>query len=72
MVAESRMPNSTTIFPSGADALAADYDWGQYSRILDIGGASGSFLALIMEKHDIEGAVCDQPQVNPSSVPFKS
>ena len=30
---------------------------------MDIGGASGSFLAMIMDRYDVVGAVCDQTQV---------
>lgn len=48
---------------AGAQALALDHNWGQYKRIYDIGGATGSFLAAIMKKHRVRGVVCDQGHV---------
>ena len=61
--------NSLPIWVSaGAAAITADYKWGQHTRILDIGGASGSFLSLIMNRHDVKGAVCDVAQVRTSKL----
>ena len=46
-----------------------DYNWRRYQRVVDIGGAYGSFLARIL-RHNAKaaGVLFDQPQVrDPSS-----
>src|SRR4051812_45038979 len=34
-----------------AHALAATYDWSRHSRVLDLGGGTGSFLRAILDAH---------------------
>ena len=44
--------------------MSEDYKWGQFRRILDIGGASGSVLeGLLGNSRTTQGIVCDLPQV---------
>ena len=41
-----------------------DYSWNRHGRIIDIGGAYGSFLASILAKHPKpRGVLFDQSQV---------
>lgn len=42
-----------------------DHKWSQYDRILDVGGATGSFLAMILKgsAKEAQGVVCDLPAV---------
>lgn len=43
-----------------------DYNWNRYTRIVDIGGAYGSFLARLLRRNRrARGVVFDQPQVRP-------
>ena len=44
-------------------SLLADHNWSQYSRILDIGGATGSLLSEILNQHGGKGVVCDLENV---------
>ena len=45
-------------------AILADFDWSQYTRILDIGGAYGSMVAALMQAHPAaRGVLFDLPQV---------
>ena len=40
-----------------------DYNWNRHGRIIDIGGAYGSFLASILAKHaKPQGVLFDQSQ----------
>ena len=49
---------------AGMPAILADFDWSQYTRVLDIGGAYGSMLAGIMHAHPAaRGVLYDLPQV---------
>ncbi|BDA50119.1 Acetylserotonin O-methyltransferase [Coccomyxa sp. Obi] len=48
----------------GTNAMATDYDWNRHARIVDIGGAYGSFLAhLLTLNQQPRGVLFDQPQV---------
>lgn len=48
----------------GIHAVLTDYDWSQYSRIIDVGAAYGTLLAAILQQHsNLSGVVCDLPQV---------
>lgn len=52
--------NSTAV----AESLAAGFPFGNYPRILDLGGGMGSFLAAILKAHPLnQGAVYDLPVV---------
>ncbi len=43
--------------------MATDYGWNGHSRIVDIGGAYGSFMAhLLSVNHKPQGVLFDQPQ----------
>ena len=43
-----------------------DYNWRRHRRVVDIGGAYGSFLARILRQHTkAAGVLFDQPQVLP-------
>lgn len=49
---------------AGAEAVALDYNWSRYTRIVDVGGAYGSFLARVLKRNRrARGVVFDQPQV---------
>ena len=49
---------------TGNKVVSEDYKWGQFRRILDIGGASGSVLEGLLENsRTTQGIVCDLPQV---------
>ena len=45
--------------------MVLDYNWRRYSRVVDIGGAYGSFMARIL-RHNTKaaGVLFDQPQVS--------
>lgn len=46
-------------------SVLADYRWGDFSRVIDFGGASGSMLAAIMRQHPhMSGVLFDLPQVD--------
>ena len=54
---------------AGIGALLADHNWAQYSRILDIGGSTGSLVAAVIDgvpmfKGDV--IVCDLDKVSVS------
>jgi hypothetical protein len=50
---------------AGLPAVLADYNWGQYKRFVDIGGAHGSVLAGLMAQHPkVDGVLFDQPEVS--------
>lgn len=45
-------------------ALLADYDFGRFRKIVDVGGGNGALLAAIVAAHPhLEGVLFDQPQV---------
>ncbi len=49
---------------AGTIAMATDYDWNRHARIVDIGGAYGSFLAQLLTRNQKpRGVLFDQPQV---------
>ena len=51
---------------SGAenDAIARAYDFGRFTRLVDVGGAHGHLLATILRRHrKLRGVLYDQPQV---------
>ena len=46
--------------------MVLDYNWQRYQRVVDIGGAYGSFLARILRRNTkAAGVLFDQPQVMP-------
>ena len=46
--------------------MATDYEWNSHLRIVDIGGAYGSFLSQLLSVNKQPIAVLfDQPQVSP-------
>eukprot|EP00891_Asterochloris_glomerata_P000609 jgi/Astpho2/609/Aster-x0028 len=48
----------------GAVPAVQDYPWERFRRVLDIGGATGSFLVTILKHHPrLTGVLFDQPQV---------
>lgn len=50
---------------AGSNAMATDYRWNSHSRIVDIGGAYGSFMAhLLSINQKPRGVLFDQPQVD--------
>ena len=53
----------------GAEAVVLDYNWRRYQRVVDIGGAYGSFLARFL-RHNTKatGVLFDQPQVPVHSI----
>lgn len=59
------MMTSVRRFAAGVQAIVRDYPWKRRSRILDIGGASGSLLAAILSQPGSKslGVLCDLPQV---------
>ena len=45
-------------------ALLAAYDFGQFTRVVDVGGGRGAFLTNILQRHpSVGGVLFDQPQV---------
>jgi SAM-dependent methyltransferase len=51
---------------AAARALAHTYDFGHHRRILDLGGGTGRFLAVILKEHSIrEATLFDVPPVAP-------
>lgn len=49
---------------AGTIAMATDYDWSRHARIVDVGGAYGSFLAQLLTRNQKpRGVLFDQPQV---------
>lgn len=51
---------------AGLHVAVVDYKWNQHGRIVDIGGAYGSFLASILAKHAApQGLLFDQCQASP-------
>ena len=51
---------------AGAEAVALDYNWNRYTRIVDVGGAYGSFLARLLRRNRrARGVVFDQLQARP-------
>lgn len=54
---------------TGAEAVVLDYNWRRYQRVVDIGGAYGSFLARVLRRNTkAAGVLFDQPQ---AICPFK-
>ena len=44
--------------------IAQSYDFGQYSRVVDVGGGQGGFLAAVLSAYPtVHGVLYDQPQV---------
>ncbi len=44
--------------------IAAAYDFGQFARIVDVGGGTGGLIAAILSAHPgVHGVLFDQPQV---------
>jgi hypothetical protein len=53
-----------------AAAVLASYDFGRFSRIVDVGGGQGAFLASILTKYpSTRGVLFDQPHVVASAEP---
>ena len=53
-----------------AQAVAA-YDFTEASKILDVGGGRGHFVAAVLEAHsELEGAVFDQPHVTKAAAEY--
>jgi hypothetical protein len=47
-----------------ADATLAAYDFGQFTRVVDVGGGRGAFIAALLAKcRQARGVLFDQPQV---------
>lgn len=45
------------------DAFATDFDWGQFQRVIDLGGSRGSKSLAILQLHPhLEALVVDRPQ----------
>ena len=52
------------VLSAGGNGILQDYHWGRYERIIDIGGAYGSFIAdLLKANPKSTGVLFDQPQV---------
>ena len=48
----------------GLQAVLTDFDWSQYSRVIDVGGAYGTLVAGIMQQNAaVFGVICDLPPV---------
>ena len=46
----------------GAAALAANYDFGRHSKVLDVAGGTGSFLVAVLKRHpDLRGTLFELP-----------
>jgi len=46
------------------DSFATDFDWGRFSRIIDVGGSKGSKSLAILKRHPhLTALVCDRNQV---------
>lgn len=51
-------------------SAVTDFPWSRYRRLIDMGGAYGSFLAALLRRCPrSEGVLFDQPQARPSSPP---
>ncbi len=51
---------------AGLKPLVKDFQWKQFSRVLDIGGATGTVVAALAQQNpSLEGILFDQPQVSP-------
>ncbi|MGH3694677.1 MAG: methyltransferase [Pseudonocardiaceae bacterium] len=49
---------------SSIDRILAEYDFGRFARIADVGGGVGQFLAEVLKRHpQSTGVLCDQPHV---------
>jgi hypothetical protein len=49
----------------GTAPVVEDYPWAGHKRIIDIGGAYGSFIASLLERHSgLQGILFDQEQVS--------
>lgn len=50
---------------AGLHVAVVDYNWNRHARIIDVGGAYGSFLVSILAKHPKpRGVLFDQSQVS--------
>lgn len=46
------------------DSFAADFDWAQFARVIDVGGSRGSKSLAILKRHpELHALVVDRPQV---------
>lgn len=46
------------------DSFTADFDWGRFSRVIDVGGSRGSKSLAILKRHlHLHALVVDRPQV---------
>jgi hypothetical protein len=60
----------TSISAPIADAVAASYDFGSRSHVVDVGGGQGSLLAAVLRRFGhVTGEVLDQPHVVASDGP---
>jgi hypothetical protein len=51
--------------------VAAGYDWGPVSTVLDVGGGTGALLEAVLTGHPhLRGAVLDLPEVRPEAEEF--
>lgn len=49
--------------------MLADFPWQRFSRFIDVGGATGSFLAALLRRHPASrGVLFDLPQVGFANV----
>ena len=53
--------------------IVTDFKWSAYRRVIDIGGALGSVLGVVLQNNQkCEGVLFDQPRVNTTdSLQFK-
>ena len=60
---ERGCPINLAYATAGLHVAVVDYNWNRHGRIIDIGGAYGSFLATILAKHaKPQGVLFDQSQ----------
>lgn len=68
-IAASRAQADRSRLP--AAEAARTYDFGRFSRVLDVGGGHGTVLAAILNAHvELEGAVFDLPHHQPNTLAF--
>jgi hypothetical protein len=61
----------TRLSASVIESAASGYDFASASRVLDIAGGRGHFLAAVLDAHmELEGAVFDVPEAGPSAAQF--
>ena len=55
---------------AGMHSAVTDFPWSRYRRLIDMGGAYGSFLAALLRRCPrSEGVLFDQPQARPRPPP---